>query len=357
MSPHIAILGAGAMGSAFATPTSAAGLEVNLWGTHLDTAILSALANGEPHPRTGQPLAAGVRLFGHEQLDEALRGADLVACAIASEGVLDVAGAAAAAMAAGRGAPRAVLVMSKGFAVGPGNRVELLTDLVARILTERGIRAPIIAIGGPCKANEVAGGQPTATVYAATDRTVAEQVAGMIATDDYAIEVGGDPVGVEVAAALKNVYAIALGICDGRSDHFGAPRHNLKSAAFNQAVAEMSMIIELAGGVATTAYGLPGVGDLEVTGLSGRNRAYGELLGKGIAPVEAFDRMVSSGLTVEGHAAAPFAGRLVDERGGPPAWSELPLLRLLVTSLGAGSFGEDVERALADAVLGRIRRR
>ena len=362
MSPQITILGAGAMGSAFATPATRAGLAVSLWGTHLDTEIVALLRDGRPHPRTGEALPAGVRVFDHADLGQALADSSLVACAIASDGVRDVMASAATALAAAAAAtgatpghPRAVLIMSKGFAVSPSGRVELLTDTVARTLADHGVESPVVAVGGPCKANEVAAGTPTAAVFAATDPALAGQLAAEIASDDYGIEAGGDPAGVEVAAALKNVFAIALGICDGLAARLGRPRHDLRAAVFAEAVAEIATVVEMCGGRAGTAHGLAGVGDLEVTGLSGRNRAYGELIGSGLAPTAAFDRMAADGLTVEGHAAAPLAVRLIGERGTAGAKSRVPLLDLLAHGLELDTFGGDVEWALARATLPRHR--
>jgi glycerol-3-phosphate dehydrogenase (NAD(P)+) len=365
MRPRLTILGAGAMGSAFGTPATRAGFEVNLWGTRLDTEIVAELRAGRPHPRTGAALPDGVRVFDHLELERALAGSATVACAIASEGVRDVLTAAAAALAEARSIPRAVLLMSKGFADDPEGRVELLTEAAARALAERGIATPVVAVGGPCKANEVAAGTPTASVYAAADQALARRLAGELATDDYAIEPSRDPTGVEVAAALKNVFAIALGICDGLTVRTGLPRHDLKAAAFARAVAEIAAVVTMCGGDAATAYGLAGVGDLEVTGLSGRNRAYGELIGGGMSPGAAFEKMAAEGLTVEGRYAAPFAARLVAERAVvATAWAgsiaepsrpgtavRTPLLDFLAGGLAAGSFGDDVERALARAVL------
>lgn len=347
MRSTIAILGAGAMGSAFATPASCHGYDVRLWGTHLDTAIVALLREGRVHPRTGEHVPGSISVFGHEQLADALAGADLVACAIASEGVQAVIGAAAPLLRA----PRAILLMSKGFAFDPEGRVELLTDTVTRLLGAQGVTSPVVAVGGPCKANEVAAARPTATVYAAADLDLAVRLADELSTEDYRIEADDDPIGLEIAAALKNVFAIALGICDGLADRNSQPWHDLKAAVFAESVAEIARVIELVGGRPSTAVGLAGTGDLEVTGLSGRNRVYGELIGRGATPQDAFEQMRSQELTVEGHAAAGFSRQLVEERGGTSFWELVPLLELLTHSLEVGSFGKAVERALADAVL------
>lgn len=347
MGSRITILGAGAMGSAFATPASRRGFDVRLWGTHLDTTIVALLREGRAHPRTGEHVPGHISIFGHEQLADALAGADLVACAVASEGVQAVIGAAAPLLRA----PRAILLMSKGFAFDPEGRVELLTDSVGRLLGAQGITSPVVAVGGPCKANEVAAARATATVYAASDLDLAVRLADELSTEDYRIEADDDPIGLEIAAALKNVFAIALGICDGLADGNSQPWHDLKAAVFAESVTEIARVIELVGGRPTTAFGLAGTGDLEVTGLSGRNRVFGELVGQGATPRDALEQMRAQELTVEGHAAAGFARRLVEERGGASFWRLVPLLELLTRSLDVGSFGQAVERVLANAVL------
>jgi glycerol-3-phosphate dehydrogenase len=80
----VTILGAGAMGSALATPAAAAGNRVRLWGTWLDDDLLAGLRAGRPHPRTGVPPAPGVALHPSGELADALDGADLVAVATCS---------------------------------------------------------------------------------------------------------------------------------------------------------------------------------------------------------------------------------------------------------------------------------
>src|SRR4249920_841659 len=203
-------MGAGAMGSALATPAVAAGNRVRLWGTWLDDAILAELRAGRPHPRTGVRVDPRVGLHDAGGLAAALDGADLVAVAISSDGVLEVARRAAAAGLA-PGTP--LLLCTKGFGRRPDGRVGLLPALVTAALGDQlGASCPVVAVGGPCKANEVASGRPTAAVFAAAD---------------------------EAAAATKNIYAIAVGVCHGLTEAGGGPWHDLAAATFTQAVAEM----------------------------------------------------------------------------------------------------------------------
>jgi glycerol-3-phosphate dehydrogenase (NAD(P)+) len=343
----VAILGAGAMGTAFATPLRRAGHRVRLWGTHLDTEIVHQLRAGRPHPRTAERLSPGVSVLDHRHLAAALKAADLVAIAIASEGVQFVVEAAAQRLEH----PRAVLLMSKGFALHPNGRVELLTESVERILAAHGLAVPVVAVGGPCKANEVAAGRPTVSVYAATELDLAVQVARELSTVDYRIVPDDDVTGLEVAAALKNVYAVALGICDGLADLGGQPWHDLKAAVFAQAVEETSILVGQLGGRPATAIGLAGVGDLEVTGLSGRNRVYGERIGRGESPRDAISAMSAENLTVESQGTAGFARRIVEERGGRSCWARLPLLDALTRGIDAGEFDGDLGRILTEAAM------
>jgi glycerol-3-phosphate dehydrogenase (NAD(P)+) len=326
----VAILGAGAMGSALATPAVAAGNRVRLWGTWLDDGVLAELQAGRPHPRTGVRVDPRVGLHDAGCLDAALDGADLVAVAVSSDGVLEVARRAAAA---GLAAGTPLLLCTKGFGRRPDGRVGLLPALVATALGERlGASCPVVAVGGPCKANEVAAGRPTAAVFAATDEALAGRCAQALETPVYRVEPSGDLDGVEAAAATKNVYAIAVGVCHGLTEAGGEPWHDLAAATFAQAVAEMRRLAVALGGREETVLGLAGVGDLEVTSLSGRNRVFGTRVGRGEPPGEALAAMAAAGQTVEGVPAARLARELAsslspdpaDGRAGPAAG--LPLL-------------------------------
>ena len=320
----VAILGAGAMGSALATPAAAAGNQVRLWGTWLDGDLLAELRAGRPHPRTGVPLAPGVGLHDPGDLAAALDGAGLVAVAISSKGVLEVVRRAAAAGLA-PGTP--LLLCTKGFGRRHDGTVDLFPPLVTAALGDRpGPGCPVVAVGGPCKANEVAAGRPTAAVFAATDEAVAGRCAQALGTPAYRVERSGDLAGVEAAAATKNVYAIAVGICHGLTEAGGEPWHDLAAATFARAVAEMRCLAAALGGREETVLGLAGLGDLEVTSLSGRNRVFGTRVGRGEPPAEALAAMAAAGQTVEGVPAARLALELAGHLGLAGPGAQLPLL-------------------------------
>jgi glycerol-3-phosphate dehydrogenase (NAD(P)+) len=310
----ITILGAGAMGSALATPAAGAGNRVRLWGTWLDDELLAELRAGRPHPRTGVPLAPGVGLHDAGDLAAALDGADLVALAISSDGVLEVARRAAAALVPGT----PLLLCTKGFGRRPGGAVDLLPPLLAAVLPGA---CPVVAVGGPCKANEVAAGRPTAAVFAGADQAMVAGCAGALTTPAYRVACSDDLAGVEAAAATKNVYAIAVGVCHGLTEAGGEPWHDLAAAIFTQAVAEMRHLAVALGGRQETVLGLAGMGDLEVTSLSGRNRVFGARIGRGQPPGQALAAMAAAGQTVEGVPAARLALELAGQRE-----LDLPLL-------------------------------
>jgi glycerol-3-phosphate dehydrogenase (NAD(P)+) len=296
----VTILGAGAMGSALATPAAGAGNRVRLWGTWLDDDLLAALRAGRPHPRTGVAADPRVELHDPGALAAALDGADLAAVAISSDGVLEVVRRAAAALAPGT----PLLLCTKGFGRRPDGTVDLLPPLVAAELPEA---CPVVAVGGPCKADEVAAGRPTAAVFAGADPAVVTRCADALTTPVYRVERSGDLAGVEAAAATKNVYAIAVGVCHGLTEAGGEPSHDLAAATFTQAVAEMRRLAVAAGGREETVLGLAGLGDLEVTSLSGRNRVFGARVGRGEPPTDALAAMAAAGQTVEGVTAARLA--------------------------------------------------
>ena len=317
----VTILGAGAMGSALATPAAAAGNRVRLWGTWLDDDLLAELRAGRPHPRTAVPVDPRVELHDADGLAAALRGGDLVAVAISSEGVLEVVRRAAVVLVPGT----PLLLCTKGFGRRPDGTVDLLPALLEGVLPAPLARScPIVAVGGPCKANEVAAGRPTAAVFAGGHGQAMARGARALGTAAYRVRCTDDLVGVEAAAATKNVYAIAVGVCHGLAETGGRPWHDLAAAVFTQAVAEMRRLAVALGGREETVLGLAGLGDLEVTSLSGRNRVLGAKVGRGEPPGQDLAAMAAAGQTVEGVPAArlalELAGRLPVQAG------DLPLL-------------------------------
>lgn len=341
----ITILGAGAMGSGLCTPVSKAGWEVRLWGTWLDDHLLDACEAGKPHPRTQIPLAKGVKLFRSNDLQKALEGADVVVMSVASVGVPKVTEMALE----GISKAKALWLTSKGFCPDEKGKIQLLPEAIRTLAKQKGIQIPpVVAIAGPVKANECADGKPTATIFGCKDIEVSRKYAREARTEVYCIEATDDEIGVEICAPMKNVYAIALGIADGLEEGTGFPHHNLKAATFSRAIKEMSLLGQALGARMETAFGLPGVGDLEVTGLSGRNKVYGVRIGRGEHAKDALKEMDRLEQTVEGVPAAGLAAKLV-EQSAPQLKEELTLLKA-VNEILAGT-SRPVVNVLSEAVL------
>jgi|GEM_PF-40354 len=338
--PKVAILGAGAMGSGLANALVQAGWDVNLWGTWLDDHLIDAIEEGRPHPRINVVISGKVHPFRSAGLEDALDGVDVVVVSVASQGVPKVTEMALPGIAKAK----ALWLTSKGFMPVDG-KILLLPEGIRSIAKAADVELPpIVAIAGPVKANECAAGEPTATIFGCKSRDVAVEFARAARSEHYCIEATDDEVGVEICAPMKNVYAIMLGIADGLEEKTGKPHHNLKAATFNEAVREMSILSTALGADPATAYGLPGVGDLEVTGLSGRNKVYGMRIGGGERADEALAEMTAAEQTVEGVPAVEFALRFVQQRH-PRLIDDLPLLVAVHAVVHQGRTADDIKEA------------
>lgn len=332
---HVTILGAGDMGTALATPLATNGHHIRLWGTERDEAIVTALRRGDPHPRLGTTVPTGVETFAAAEAPQALAGAELIVVAITSDAVRPVLGRLAGSL----GSPRAILTVAKGFDAGAtGDQILLLPDVIAEFND-----VPVVAVGGPSKANEVARALPTAAVFGGNDPAALDFCGGCFATADYRPTPTADIVGLEIAAAMKNTYAIALGVADGLERATGQPHHNLRAALFPPAVAEMARLAEALGGQAETVRGLAGAGDLQVTITAGRNRLLGERIGRGEDPAAAYQALAAGGTTIEGYPAADFGHRLARQQAaaGRLDLDALPLLDALWRVLYAAAPARD----------------
>jgi glycerol-3-phosphate dehydrogenase (NAD(P)+) len=298
---RVTIMGAGDMGTALVVPLAHNGHEVRLWGTERDDAIIAALRAGKAHPRLGVPVPGTVQTFTSEETVEAFDETEVVVVAITSDAVRKV----LSRLAPLPGQPRVVVTVAKGFDAGPGgDDIQLLPDTIAEFTN-----APVVAVGGPSKANEVARSLPTAVIFGSRNAEAVAFACELFATPQYRIEPTDDVAGLEVAAAMKNAYAIALGVADGLEQRTGQPHHNLRAALFPRAVTEMGALARVLGGQAETVLGLAGAGDLQVTITSGRNRLLGERIGRGDSAGEAVRALTSAGTTVEGYLAADFGYR------------------------------------------------
>ena len=237
---RVTILGAGDMGTALLTPLHAGGHELRLWGTERDAAIIAALHRGDPHPRLGIPIPPGVSTFDDAEVAAALDGAEIVVVAITSNAIRPVIGRIADAL----GEPRAMVVVGKGFDSGPnGDEILLLPHVLGEFS-----QAPVVGVGGPSIAKEVAIGTPTAATFGSADPGALAFTQQVFSTSAYSIETTDDVAGLEVAAAMKNAYGVAIGIADGIEKRTGLPHANMRAALLPHAVAEMSLLAESLGG-------------------------------------------------------------------------------------------------------------
>jgi glycerol-3-phosphate dehydrogenase (NAD(P)+) len=338
---RVLILGAGVMGSALAVPARDNGHDVLLATTPLDADVLEALTRDRAaHPRLGAPLDPAVEVRDAARVAAAdAQGADLVVVGVSSPGI----GWAADQLV--RLAPRApVAIVTKGLVPRGEAPPETYADALPRMVAERGGRLPpLVGIGGPCIARELADRRPTAVVYASSDAGAARHAAGLMETESYAVEVSQDARGVEACAALKNLLAIGVAAIEGAHRRGDVPARNPVARAFQRAVDEMAALSPWLGGGAETARGLAGLGDLHVTVGGGRNSRLGRLLGEGVTIADALAGPMR-GETVEGvDVGRALAAGLA---GGQPT-GPLRLTRAVLAAIEGAPF--DASSALRTA--------
>ena len=259
MAAPIAILGAGAWGTALAVKL-APRFGISLWAR--DATQAEALSTTRRNARYLPDFVLPHAISVTAQLDQAVQGACCVVVATPASGLKET-----IARLPDPHVP--VLWLCKGF-VFEGSEVRLPHQSVAEHR-----RGGWGLLSGPSFAQEVAAGAPTALTLAGSAIGFAQEWAAMLRDDTLRLYASDDVVGVEVGGAVKNVLAIATGICDGL--RLG---DNARAALITRGLAEMSRLAEALGGRRDTLMGLSGLGDLVLTctgGLS-RNRQVGLLL-------------------------------------------------------------------------------
>jgi len=281
---EVVILGAGVMGSAMGMPLADNGHRVRLVGTHKDSDVIESVAHDHFHPRLNIHLPRTITAHYHHELDRILdEDVALIVIGVSSPGVT---WAAETLGRLRRSSLPPLLMITKGLRVVDGE-LQVLPHVLARHLAEFDLAGtPVAAVAGPCIAGELAARRPSSVVFTHADRGVLHWLEDHLRTDYYHIRFNTDVVGVEVCAALKNLYALAIGFAGGMLDNQPAENaagmHNPAAALFGEAMLEMKYLVNFMGGDPASADGLPGSGDLYVTCQGGRNSRMGRLLGRGL---------------------------------------------------------------------------
>ncbi len=283
-----AVLGAGAWGTALARLLCDEKNSVTLWGhnvEHLED--LRATQHNERY-LPGIKLPPELRL--ETDLQRAIDNAELIVVAVPSKAFRPVTSS---------------LKDFSGITVSVTKGIEHASGLtMCGVLAENSPGAKLAALSGPSLALEVARGVPTAIVAASNDAATATAVQKLFHRPTFRVYTSLDLNGVELGGALKNVIAIAAGVCDGLG--FG---DNSKAALVTRGLAEMRRLGVACGAQSGTFPGLSGLGDLMVTCFSklSRNRTFGERLGRG----EKVDAILANAVSVaEGYPTAKSAHAL-----------------------------------------------
>jgi glycerol-3-phosphate dehydrogenase (NAD(P)+) len=268
----IAVLGAGAWGTALAV-NAAASHQVTLWAR--DTALAQALATDRSNSRYLPEVAlpAGLQVAGGlAAFEGVLQGQDLLIIATPMSGLRDM-------LQAIKHVKTPVAWLCKGFETPQNDGFQASFGLLAHEI--RAQAAPDLIAGilsGPSFAQEVARGQPTALVAASEHAAVRDALVAAFHSPTLRVYANDDIVGVEVGGAVKNVLAIATGLCDGLG--LGL---NARAALITRGLAEMTRLGVALGAKPETFTGLSGLGDLVLTatGDLSRNRKVGLALAQG----------------------------------------------------------------------------
>lgn len=316
----VAILGAGAWGSALAISLSSAHA-VRLWTRRgEDRDALAASRHSRYLSEVEIPQAVSL----HADLAQAVADCGLVIVATATEGLRET----TAALARLDAAP-ALVWACKGFESQTG----LLPHQVVAETLPRASR--VGALSGPSFALEVARGLPTAIVLASRDQTFATTTAGALNGPRLRVYSNDDLIGVELGGALKNVIAIAAGISDGL-----ALGRNARAALVTRGLAELARLGVAMGGMPETFNGLAGLGDLVLTctGDLSRNREVGVRIAKG-KPLDVV--LAELGHVAEGVLSARAARDHAKTHG-----IEMPITEAVCAVLFEGRPAQDAVRQL-----------
>jgi glycerol-3-phosphate dehydrogenase (NAD(P)+) len=265
----VAILGAGQWGAALAMLARKRGHQVRVWSRR-----------------------------GEASLDEVLASAEMIISAVSMKGVPETVARLQAAM------PDTAILVSATKGLDPATQ-----HTASQIWQTTFPNHPIVVLSGPNLSEEIQQGLPAATVVASRNQAAAERVQAMLSSERFRVYTNTDPLGTELGGTLKNVIAIASGVCDGLN--LGT---NARSGLVTRALAEIIRVGTLLGARPETFFGLAGLGDLLATCTSPLSRNY--RVGYGLAQGKSLEQiLVELQSTAEGVSTTNVLIELAERKG------------------------------------------
>lgn len=282
---RLAVVGTGMWGTTLAALLSSKGVETFLWARTAAEAELLGSTRENERFLPGIRLPESLRVT--DSLREAVAGSDAVLLVVPAQTMR----ANVAALRSYLSRDAVLISATKGLEVETCQRMsEVITEELSPAAGES-----VVVLSGPNLAREVARGLPAAAVVAGRDFGRLAVAQELLATPTFRVYTNGDVIGVELGGALKNVVALAAGICDGLQ-----AGDNAKAALITRGLAEISRLGVAAGAQAQTFAGLAGLGDLVATCASplSRNRTVGEQLARGrsLADIQGSTPTVAEGV-------------------------------------------------------------
>ena len=299
----IVIIGAGAMGSAFAVPSIENKNDVTIVGTHLENELIDSInSNNQIHPTLKTKLPKEIKFEKFDKLQTILeKDLDIIVSGVSSVGIewfVDQ-------ISKSYKNNNSIVLLTKGLSIF-NNELTTLSDKIKILLKKEGhSKINISAIKGPCLAAGLANKMRTGTVIANKDIKESQSLKETISTNYYSTEISNDITGVELSGAIKNIYSMLIGASEGLSNS-KAPKEiqskyflNTAASLIHRSISEMVEFVSYYGGKPETVYGLAGLGDLYVSAIGGRNSLMGKYLGEGFLYNEAKEKFMKN-ITVEG---------------------------------------------------------
>ncbi len=332
---RIVIIGCGAMGTAFAYPCLDNNHDISIVGSHLEDDFIDNIKNNNNfHPGLKVEVDKNIKIFKFENFDNLFKSkVDLIVLGVSSKGIEWISDQLSRTFK-NKDLPR-ILMLTKGLSIYK-NRFELLVDKLERLLKNKKIKKiDISAIGGPCLASGLAHRVHSSVVVANKNLKKAKIIADMLNTSYYHTSYSDDLIGVEVCAAIKNIFSMAVGSAKGMCSNNISDEEkekfylNTSSALIKQSIHEMEIFVSFMKGKKETVKGLAGLGDLYVSSGGGRNAKMGSYIGEGLTFSQA-KKIKMEKVTVEGADLAKEISKKVKKEFSK---KKLPLMLAMINAI------------------------